>query len=282
MKTTKRQLRKIIKEAFNSMSPSSKALANSTKRKFMKLYPDAKVGIDGREGWITVNGKKAVNMSQASGRPLSIEDIIDQMKQAYLGHDMLSQEVPELTGGHKSSWQARKEKELKGESVKITKRQLRKIIREAIDVVNQETGEVFDFGEESGSGLPDKALSDLVSRLSLNLSPNGTLSNDDFQKLEDEVMGKQLQRGAKRAHARAAADRERLNIDNLLQRLQNWAHDYFQDYAADNPGTDLQDVALDLAKSAEYEFEADEWEELIWHFDQDENALNVYTAESMG
>ena len=89
--------------------------------------------------------------------------------------------------------------------MRITKRQLRRIIREAIDVVNQDTGEVFDFGEESRSGLPDKALSDLVSRLGLNLSPNGTLSNDDFQKLEDEVMGKQMQRGAKRAHAQAAA-----------------------------------------------------------------------------
>ena len=95
-------------------------------------------------------------------------------------------------------------------------------------------------------------------------------------------MGKQIQRGAKRAHAQAKADSKRLDVDSLLDRLGDWAHEYFQDYAADNPGTDLQDVALDLAKSAEYEFEADEWDELLWHFDDDENALNVYTAESMG
>ena len=134
MKITKRQLRRIIREAYNSMSPRSKSLANAAKRQFAKDYPDVKVGIDGREGWITVDDKKAVNMSQASGKPLAIEDIIDQMKQAYLGHDMLSQEVPELTGGRKSSWQARKEKELGESKMKITKRQLRKLIRESLQI----------------------------------------------------------------------------------------------------------------------------------------------------
>jgi hypothetical protein len=114
------------------------------------------------------------------------------------------------------------------------------------------------------------------------MSPSGNLSNADFEKLEDETLGKQDLRYNKKVFAKNAADRERLNIDKLLHRLGDWAHEYFQDYAADNPGTDLQDVALDLAKSAEYSFEADEWDELLWHFDDDENALNVYTAESMG
>ena len=143
MKITKRQLRRIIREekkalteSFNSMSPRSRSLANAARRQFAKDYPDVQVSIDGREGWIVVNGKKAVNMSQASGRPLSIEDIIDQMKQAYLGHDMLSQEVPELTGGRRSSWQVRKEREL-GESVKITKRQLKRIIKEEKAKLNE-------------------------------------------------------------------------------------------------------------------------------------------------
>ena len=167
--------------------------------------------------------------------------------------------------------------------MKITKRQLRKIIRESLDIVNRDTGEVLDFGKDSMSGIPEEALPDLISRLGLNLSPGGdNLSSEDWQKLEDETMGKQIQRGAKRAHAQAKADSKRLDVDSLLDRLGDWAHEYFQDYAADNPGTDLQDVALDLAKSAEYEFEADEWDELLWHFDDDENALNVYTAESMG
>ena len=143
MKITKRQLRRIIREekkalteSFNSMSPRSRSLANAARRQFAKDYPDVQVSIDGREGWIVVNGKKAVNMSQASGRPLSIEDIIDQMKQAYLGHDMLSQEVPELTGGRRSSWQVRKEREL-GESVKLIKRQLKRIIKEEKAKLNE-------------------------------------------------------------------------------------------------------------------------------------------------
>jgi hypothetical protein len=42
----------------------------------------------------------------------------------------LSQEVPELTGGRRSSWQVRKEKELGESKTKITKRQLRRIIKE--------------------------------------------------------------------------------------------------------------------------------------------------------
>jgi hypothetical protein len=166
--------------------------------------------------------------------------------------------------------------------MKITKRQLRRIIKEAIDFVNQDTGEVIDFGEDSASGLPDEAVPDLIKRLGLSVSPNDALSNDDFQKLEDEVMGKQIQRGAKRAHARAAADSERLDVDSLLTRLQNWSHDTFQDYASDNPGTDIQDVAYDLADMAEHEFEADEWEELLWHFDGNVEDLKVYSAESMG
>ena len=89
MKITRRQLRQIIKESlaegYNSMSSAGKAHANAIKRKFVKLYPDAKVGIDAREGWITVNGKKALNMSQASGSPLTDEEMIDKLHGVYAG-----------------------------------------------------------------------------------------------------------------------------------------------------------------------------------------------------
>ena len=71
--------------------------------------------------------------------------------------------------------------------MKITKRQLQTLIREAIDIVNSETGEVIDFGEDSVTGIPDSAVPDLVKRLGLNVSPNDALSNDDWQKLEDET-----------------------------------------------------------------------------------------------
>ena len=108
-KITPNQLRKMIAEGYNSMSDAGKALANRAKRQFSKDYPDVQVGIDGREGWITVDGKKAVNMSQASGSPMQMEDVIDKMKQAYLGHPM---------------------KESK--RIKITKRQLIKLVNEAV------------------------------------------------------------------------------------------------------------------------------------------------------
>jgi len=166
--------------------------------------------------------------------------------------------------------------------MKITKRQLRQIIKEAIDFVNQDTGEVIDFGEDSLSGIPDQAVPDLVKRLGLSVSPNGALSNDDWQKLEDETLGKRYDRDSKRKVDQFRADEKRLNIDSLLTRLQDWSHNAFQDYADDNPGTDIQDVAYDLADMAEHEFEADEWEELLWHFDGNVEDLKVYAAESMG
>jgi len=166
--------------------------------------------------------------------------------------------------------------------VKITRKQLRSIIKEAMDVVNVETGEVIDFGPESLSGLPDAALPDLVKRLGLDMSPGGQLSNDDFQKLEDETLGKQEDREVKRRIAKMKADSARLNIDSLLQRLSDWAEDAAKDYMADNPDVDLQDIAYDLADAWEFEFDEDEREELMWHFDGDLNDLKIYAAESMG
>ena len=166
--------------------------------------------------------------------------------------------------------------------MKITRRQLRSIIKEAMDVVNVQTGEVLTFGDSERDVAPDAAVPDLVRRLGLSMSPSGALSNADFQKLEDETLGKQDRRSAKRKSAQMAADRERLNIDNLLQRLRYWAEDTARDYMGDNPGVDLQDVAYDLADAWEFEFEPDEREELMWHFDGDLNDLKIYAAESMG
>ena len=166
--------------------------------------------------------------------------------------------------------------------MKITRKQLRSIIKEAMDVVNVESGEVLTFGDSEKDVAPEAAVPDLVKRLGLNMSPNGTLSDDDFRKLEDETLGKQDRRYNKKVWAEREADRERLNIDNLLQRLSDWAHDAFNDYAGDNPGTDVQDVAYDLADAWEFEFAKDEQEELLWHFDGDLNDLKIYAAESMG
>ena len=46
--------------------------------------------------------------------------------------------------------------------MKITKRQLRRIIREAIDVMNWDTGEIKVFADHGSADLPEKAWPDLV------------------------------------------------------------------------------------------------------------------------
>ena len=179
--------------------------------------------------------------------------------------------------------------------MKITRRQLRRIIREAIneriDVVNRETGEVMVFGRSGRDAAPEAAWPDLVRRLRLNPEDDGLdnagdhsflLSNQEFGKLEDEVLGKQEDREVKRRIAKMKADSARLDPDHLLQRLRDWAEDAARDYMSDNPDVDLQDIAYDLADAWEYEFEADEREELLWHFDGDLNDLKIYAAESMG
>jgi len=90
MKITRRQVRRII-EAYNSASEAGVMKANAVKRKFLKLYPDVDVQIDKREGFVIVNGVKAVNISSASGRPLTDDEMISQMEDA-LGGGVLSDE----------------------------------------------------------------------------------------------------------------------------------------------------------------------------------------------
>ena len=181
--------------------------------------------------------------------------------------------------------------------MKITKRNLRKVIREAIreatDMVNRETGEVITFGDRHNDVAPDKAVNDIMKRLGISPKPeemrtsgadgfNIELSNDNFMKVEDETVGKQDSRARKRKSAQMAADRERLNHDNLLQRLSDWAAEAGRDYMADNPGADLQDFAYDLAGAWVFEFKPDESKELKSIFNGSISDLRTYAAESMG
>ncbi|MAI58272.1 MAG: hypothetical protein CML56_04730 [Rhodobacteraceae bacterium] len=168
--------------------------------------------------------------------------------------------------------------------MKLTVKQLRGLIREAIDIVNAETGEIIDFGEDSISGIPDAAVPDLVKRLGLNLSPSGeALSNDDWQKLEDETIGKQYDRQMKKTRADIAKNRKRLDINNLLDRLDDWAKTAAGEWEADNSQGpyEIQDVAFDLADAAQHSFEQDEWEELEWHFGNNPEDLRSYIMDSM-
>ena len=172
----------------------------------------------------------------------------------------------------------------------MTRGQLRKFLKEAIDAVNVDSGEVLSFNDSNRRAAPEAAWPDLVKRL--GLSPKldydeaGTqsyaLSGKDWEKLEDETQGKQSRRKDKRLRAQMAADRERLNVDNLMQRVRDWASDVGTEYIENVPGTDLQDIAFDLARAARYEFEQDEWDELLWHFDDNEDELYAFVADSIG
>lgn len=287
MKISKRALRKMIREYgtsaertmmrgrypsikknYNAMSDAGKSLAQRAKRIFAKDYPDVKVSINSKEGWITVNDKKAVNMSSASSRSLQMEDIIDQMKKAYLGHPVQE-----------------------GSKVKITKRQLRKIIKEAIDVTNASTGEVMIFADDDDPALgnftpdaPELAAREIIKRLGLTPlegyedDPNDGveeiyLGAEDWAEMDYEIGGKRHKRKAKKELAR-------LDIDNLMTRLEDWAGNARKEYAADNPGTDMQDVAMDLARGAEYSFEPDEWNTILYTGPfEGEDDLYTYIAD---
>jgi len=172
------------------------------------------------------------------------------------------------------------EEEEKNESVQITRRQLRRIIKESIDVMNASTGEVMLFADEVDKNgfkpdAPEAAAREIVKRLKLTplegysdgLQEPGTeeiwLGAEDYAVMDVELSGKRHARKSKKELAR-------MDIDNLLTRTEQWASDASGDYSADNPDADMELVARDLAASAEYSFRQDEWEELIYHFNEDD------------
>ena len=257
MKVTKAQLRKLIQEAMPSGGvPDVMGAIGGGRRQVGPTVPDD-----------MINRIKSIGRGDLQDHLYDIVDAIESGADDYT-LDMLKKNIEDA--------------ERLDEGFVSLRRKIRNMLKEAMDVVNVQTGEIIDFGEDSISGIPDAALPDLVKRLDLDMSPNGTLSNADFEKLENETLGKQDRRAAKRKSAQMAADRERLDIDNLLQRLRDWAFDASQDYMADNPDADLQDIAFDLADAWEFAFEMDEQEEILWHFDGDINDVKIYAAESMG
>ena len=209
---------------------------------------------------------------------------------------------PERTGAstdYKSGWESGKLDritELSEGKMRVTKRQLRRIIKEAIDVINAETGELRTFADEGDPAAdgfapdaPELAARNVMKRLGLtpvtgmdhgDREPGVEeiyLNPDDWDAMDAEIGGKRHKRKAKK-------ERDRLNIDNLLARVDQWADDAGGDYGADNPGTDMQDVARDLALGAEFEFREDEWDALINHFDDlesfhPEDDLITYIAD---
>ena len=171
--------------------------------------------------------------------------------------------------------------------IRITRRQLRRVIKEGIDIINNETGELLVFEddwESQGGTAPEAAARDALRRLRITPlrdepsdDPDVTdiyVEPSDWAVLDVEFEGK-------RRHRRSKRERERLDIDNLLTRAEKWGIEAGMDYEADNPDTDMQGVARDLAASAKYSFEQDEWDDLVWHFDNEESDLIDFIADSI-
>lgn len=175
--------------------------------------------------------------------------------------------------------------------MKITKRQLRSIVKEAIDIMNDETGELLLFDDDwetEGGHAPEAAAQDILRRL--KITPQSSSTEHDVETLvvapEDwAVIDQEI--GGKRHYRKLKKDQERLDIDNLLTRLDSWAANAASDWESGNMGQgedwnpDLQDVAWDLSDSAQFEFKEDEWDELIAHFDWNEEDLRTYVADSL-
>ncbi len=169
--------------------------------------------------------------------------------------------------------------------MKITRRQLRRIIKEGIDIVNSETGELLVFEDDwqdGGGDAPEAAARDIMKRLNitqLSSQIDGDIEDievkpEDWALMDVELHGKRRYRKNKR-------EQERLDVKNLMNRLDQWAKDAGGDYGADNPDVDMQDVAWDLSDSAQFEFKEDEWDELIWAFDGSEDELRTFVADSI-
>ena len=180
--------------------------------------------------------------------------------------------------------------------MRITRRQLKQIIKEAIDVMNSETGELMVFSDKIGMGTgedwyegmadaPEAAAMDMMKRLGIEApEPDAdadgvatySLPDDKWQMMQDELYGK-------RAARKNKAEKARLDIDNLLDRARAWAQDVGEDYTADNRGSEqsLEDVAWDLSDAAEMEFKEDEWNELLYHFDFNDEDLRMFIADEI-
>ena len=190
-----------------------------------------------------------------------------------------------------------------GESVmKITAGQLRQIIREeltqvlrehsdqdTVDIVDVETGEVLYVGAGTQRGIPAAKVDDFIRDLKLSVrgeDKDGTersieLSKADFEKLEAHIDDVYDRPEREKAAASRKADQERLDPRRLKDELSRRAKIAGEEYMADNPDGNLDDVALDLGMAVLYSFDRDEQEELRYAFDDDEYQLSLYAAESM-
>lgn len=160
---------------------------------------------------------------------------------------------------------------------------------DTVDIVDASSGEVLYVGAGTDRGIPAAKVDDFIRDLKLSVlgdDKDGTersieLSRADFKKLEAHIDDVYDRPEREKAAAARKADQERLDPRRLKDELRRRAKIAGEEYMADNPGANLEDVAMDLAAGLLYSFERDEQEELRYAFDDDEYQLNLYAAESM-
>ena len=160
---------------------------------------------------------------------------------------------------------------------------------DTVDIVDVETGEVLYVGAGTQRGIPAAKVDDFIRDLKLSVrgdDKDGTersieLSSADFEKLEAHIDDVYDRPEREKAAAARKADQERLDPRRLKDELSRRAKTAGEEYMADNPDGNLDDVALDLGRAVLDSFERDEQEELRYAFDDDEYQLSLYAAESM-
>jgi len=159
---------------------------------------------------------------------------------------------------------------------------------DTVDIVDVETGEVLFVGAGTQRGIPAAEVEDFIRD---NLSIRGEdkdgtersieLSKADFKRLKAHIDDVYDRPEREKAAAARKAEQERLDPKRLKAELSRRAKIAGEEYMADNPDGNLDDVALDLGMAVLYSFERDEQEELRYAFDDNEYRLSLYAAESM-
>ena len=238
MKITKRQLRQIIQEATVSIDvPSWSHLSEQIDDITETLNNLAGMYNDVPQSWL-LTGKNEKNV--ISGQ------IAEALEQLYWDSEKL--------GGVISNKLAMESRTRMGEGADYDKRQLRQIIRESIEVMNSDTGELLYLPDsyadryEDGQEVPDREFGPLYDEVSA-ATPEG----------EDTLF----------------------DPEEALEELRATAQTLGGSWVLDNPGRSLDDVAYDLASSIKLSVSEKTWESALEIFDYDEEELIWSLAEAM-
>jgi hypothetical protein len=155
---------------------------------------------------------------------------------------------------------------------RIIKEEVARALQEAMEVINADSGEVLTLPPELEVGYVD----------------GQELMNDEFEALRTRVMPK-----------RSTSPRSRWSPDHdvidaaldypgspstatAVERLMLLAREAADDWMADNPGSDIADVAYDLADGLRWISEGDDWADAVDHFGSKADLVSALAEEMAG